>query len=374
MKLLYVSPNSELGGAERILDTLIKYHHPDQFEIYIVLMGPGSLEEKWKKMGATVLQVPPFRFRQVGSLLKAQWAFRKILKDFDIELIHSTMAYGHLFAGPVALSLKVPEVWFQHGPVGKTLDRLAGFVPTKNILCNSKFTENQQQALAKAKSSVVYGPVEIPAITSGAREEIRISFRKNFDIGSEKFLCLHVARLDAWKGQENFIKAIELAHHSNPNIQALIVGGSALGSSDYEKKLKNLVQDKNLENVIGFTGFLSSVQEAFFSADLFVHCSIQAEPLGLSILEALAAGCPVIAADQGGPLEVIIDQQSGILCPASDIIKLSQTILNISQDKKVQLHLREQGLIRAQFFEAKKWVRKIEEIYQSLMSEGSDGV
>lgn len=374
MKLLYVSPNSELGGAERILDTLIKYHHPDQFEIYIVLMGPGSLEEKWKKMGATVLQVPPFRFRQVGSLLKAQWAFRKILKDFDIELIHSTMAYGHLFAGPVALSLKVPEVWFQHGPVGKTLDRLAGFVPTKNILCNSKFTENQQQALAKAKSSVVYGPVEIPAITSGAREEIRISFRKNFDIGSEKFLCLHVARLDAWKGQENFIKAIELAHHSNPNIQALIVGGSALGSSDYEKKLKNLVQDKNLENVIGFTGFLSSVQEAFFSADLFVHCSIQAEPLGLSILEALAAGCPVIAADQGGPLEVIIDQQAGILCPASDIIKLSQTILNISQDKKVQLHLREQGLIRAQFFEAKKWVRKIEEIYQSLMSEGSDGV
>ncbi len=374
MKLLYVSPNSELGGAERILDTLIKYHNLTQFEIFVVLMGPGPLEERWRKLGAKVLQVPRFRFRQVGSLLKAQWAFRKILKDYKIDLIHSTMAYGHLFAGPIAISLKVPEVWFQHGPVGKTLDRLAGFVPTKNILCNSKFTENQQQALAKGKSSVVYGPVEIPALTSEAREKIRISFRKNFNIGFEKFLCLHVARLDAWKGQENFIKAIEIAHQSNPNIQALIVGGSALGSAEYERKLRNLVQEKNLEHVIGFTGFLSYVQEAFFSADLFVHCSIQAEPLGLSILEALAAGCPVIAADQGGPLEVIIDHKSGILCPAKDIRKLSQTILRISQDKKLQVQLRDQGLSRAQFFEAKNWVKKIEKIYLSLISDGSDGV
>ena len=203
MKLLYVSPNSELGGAERILDTLIQYHDRTKFEVYVILMGPGLLEERWKGMGAKVLQVPRFRFRYLSSLLKSQWEFRKILKDYKIDLVHSTMAYGHLFAGPIAWSMNIPEIWFQHGPVGKTLDRWAAFVPTKNILCNSQFTEGQQQALAKAKSSVVYGPVEIPTMGLERLQKTQNDFRKKYLIGIDKFLCIHVARLDPWKGQEN---------------------------------------------------------------------------------------------------------------------------------------------------------------------------
>ncbi len=374
MKLLYVSPNSELGGAERILDTLIKYHDRKNFEVYVVLMGPGSLEERWKEMGVTVLQIPRFRFRHFGSLVKALWALRKILKEHKIDLVHSTMVYGHLFAGPIAWAMNIPEVWFQHGPVGKTLDRWAGFVPTKNILCNSKFTENQQQVLAKAKTSVVYGPVEIPHTDSETSQKIRTEFRKKFNIDSEKFLCVHVARLDPWKGQENFIAAIEIAYKKYPNIQALIVGGSALGSADYEKKLCSLVREKNLESVIKLTGFLSSVHEVFLSADLFVHCSTQAEPLGLSILEAMAAGCPVIAANQGGPLEVIVDKESGILFPGSDVAQLSQEILKVSQDKNLQNQLRQKGLKRAECFESKKWVKQIEKIYSGIIAEGNHGV
>ncbi len=374
MRLLYVSPNSELGGAERILETLIKYHDSNQFEIYVVLMGPGPLEDRWKKMGANVLQIPNFRFRNPGSLLKAQWNLKKILKDQKIDFIHSTMAYGHLFAGPVAWLMNIPEVWFQHGPVGHTWDRWAGFIPTNNILCNSKFTDDQQQALVPTKSSIVFGPVEIPSVAPEILQKIRQNFRKKFLVDSDKFLCIHVARLDKWKGQENFIKAIEVAYQKNPHIQALIVGGTALGSVAYEQKLKDLVEEKGLESIIGFTGFLESVQEAFLSADLFVHCSTQAEPLGLSILEALAAGCPVISANQGGPIEVIVNQESGILCPANDIRKLGEEILKVSQDKQLQTHLREQGLIRAQFFEAKKWVKKIEQIYLSLTAKGPDAI
>ena len=360
MKLLYVSPNSELGGAERILDILIRYHNKKDFEIYVLLMRPGPLEKRWSHLGAKILRVPEFRFRKIGQLIRAQQALKKFLKEHRFDLIHSTMAYGHLFAGPVAWLMNTPEVWFQHGPVGKTLDRWAGFIPTRMILCNSKFTENCQAQLGNSKTSVVYGPVEIPQSNAESVQKARAEFRKKYLISESEFLCIHVARLDAWKGQENFIKAIELARKINPNIKALIVGGSALGQVDFENKLKTLVKEKNLEHIIGFTGFISSVHDAYVAADVFVHCSTQAEPLGLSILEALAAGCPVIAADRGGPLEIIKNNESGVLCASENISEISQAILKISQENSIHKNLQLLGFKRAQDFEASDWVQRIE--------------
>ena len=368
MKLLYISPNSELGGAERILDILIRHHNKKNFEIFVLLMRPGPLEEKWKSLGVKVLRVPEFRFRKIGQLIQAQLALRKILIEHQIDLIHSTMAYGHLFAGPVAWSMNLPEVWFQHGPVGKTLDRWAGYIPTQLILCNSKFTESCQRQLGNSKTSVVYGPVEIPQLSLQNTQIIRSEFRKKYSISESEFLCIHVARLDIWKGQENFIQAVDLARKENPKIRALIVGGSALGQVDYENKLKALVKEKKMEDIIGFTGFINTVRDAYSAADVFVHCSTQAEPLGLSILEALAEGCPVIAADCGGPLEIIKNNESGILCSSENISQMSQAILKISEQTSFKKNLQLQGFKRAQAFEAALWVQRIETCYLSVLS------
>ena len=59
MRLLYVSPNAELGGAEKILETFIKYHDQKEFEVFVVFLREGSLEKKWRELGAQVLKIPP---------------------------------------------------------------------------------------------------------------------------------------------------------------------------------------------------------------------------------------------------------------------------------------------------------------------------
>ena len=180
MKLLYVSPNAELGGAERILETFIKYHDRQQFEVFVVFLREGSLVKKWQGLGAQILKIPAFRFRNLGQLLHKQWLLRKLMNENKINLVHSTMSYGHLFAGPVALSLGIPEVWFQHGPVGKTWDQMAAMVPTKLILCNSQYTEEIQNRLSSSQTKVIYGPVEIQKPDPLSVNKLRVEFRKNF--------------------------------------------------------------------------------------------------------------------------------------------------------------------------------------------------
>lgn len=366
MKLLYVSPNAELGGAERILETFIKYHDRQQFEVFVVFLREGSLEEKWRNLGAQVLKIPPFRFRNLSQLLQKQWLLRKILSENKIDLVHSTMSYGHLFAGPVALSLGIPEIWFQHGPVGKSWDQMAALVPTNLILCNSHYTEKLQNRLSSSQTKVIYGPVEIPKIDPLSVNKLRDDFRKKFKFSSDDFLCVHVARLDPWKGQENFIKAIALAHEKNPKIKGLVVGGTDLGHADFEQQLKNYVQEKGLQKVIHFTGHLNSVSEAFYAADMFIHTSKIPEPLGLSILEALACGTPVIAANLGGPIEILTHGENGFLNPASDIENLKNLILTLVEQPMLRSKFKTQGLAKAQEFEAKAWVKKVEQIYTAL--------
>src|SRR4030095_17066617 len=81
-----------------------------------------------------------------------------------------------------------------------------------------------------------------------------------------------------------------------------------------------------------FTGFRRDIPELIQLLDVVVHASVEPEPFGRVIAEGMAMGKPVVAAMNGGPLEIIRDGQTGFLVPSGDLEKLAHRIIGLLTD------------------------------------------
>lgn len=366
MKILYLSPNAQFGGAERIIETLLKHHDRKGFELSIAFLNHGPLVQEWEKYDLPIELLPKFRMRFPFEMLQSQRVLFDLVKKNKIDLVHSTMAYGHLYGGPVARLSSTKEVWFQHGPVGSSLDRLAGLVPTSAVLYNSEYTKSLQNFAWASQSKVVYGPVSLPENFEQNRHVARTAIREKYQIAESDFVFLHLARLESWKGQDLFLKSLFQLMEQNSAAKALLVGGSALGDKAYEKALQEKVLAKGLSQRIFFCGEQKNPFDFYAAADCYVHSATIPEPLGLSILEALASSCPVIAVGAGGPKELLEREKIGSLFQMNDSMDLLAK-MNWMIQHRSELHaVCTKGLKFVKQFEAKSWVRKIEDIYNEL--------
>ncbi|HEY7160935.1 MAG TPA: glycosyltransferase family 4 protein, partial [Acidobacteriota bacterium] len=184
-------------------------------------------------------------------------------------------------------------------------------------------------------------------------------------------VILWMGRLQRWKGAHVFIKAAGIIHKEYPEVQFKVVGGALFGiEPDYEKELHDLAQSFHLENVLTFTGHQSSVDTFIQSADIVVHSSIRPEPFGLVILEAMNAGKPVIASNEGGPLEIVQHEVTGLLIPPNDPEKLAAAIMNLSADASLRTRMGQAAQERVKkYFNPAKMIRALESLYSELTAE-----
>lgn len=132
-----------------------------------------------------------------------------------------------------------------------------------------------------------------------------------------------VGRLDRWKGQHLFLEAFakgvpEWAGGSSRRRRV------AVRENGYKLELERQVTDLALEGRVNFRGLRNNVEDEFLRLDVLVHASIIPEPFGQVVVEGMAAGLPVVAADAGGPAEVIPDGVDGLLYLPGDADALSK--------------------------------------------------
>ncbi|KAI9661594.1 MAG: hypothetical protein M1821_008832 [Bathelium mastoideum] len=141
------------------------------------------------------------------------------------------------------------------------------------------------------------------------------AYRKELAPDGEVVL-MTCGRLAPEKGFKFLAQAVERLEQKGLRFKLLIVGGNK--SASVEEDVRRLF-DAYDQKVI-FTGFQqgTSLARQYASGDIFLHCSIT-ETFGLVNLEAMASGLPVVARDEGGPSEIVVDQQTGYLTPLQDL-------------------------------------------------------
>jgi glycosyltransferase involved in cell wall biosynthesis len=193
-----------------------------------------------------------------------------------------------------------------------------------HIICISAAVEDainlRNDAYTRSTKTVIWNGIETSNVKVPCKDDNR-NLRNDLEIPQSAKVILSASRLEPEKSVDLIVKAVAIICRDNPNVVLVIAGaGSEITN------LQNLVTQLEIAPNVRFVGFRTDVNSLMFMADVFVIAS-EAEPFGLSILESMALGTPVIAANSGGPKEIIDDGVTGFLFVPGDV-KALQTAVN----------------------------------------------
>jgi len=378
-RILYISPNGYLGGAERfVLDACLGHKEHGVYEPHILFFSTGRAQEMALELDiAHTILKNSFRLSRPLSLLKALREIRLFLKRQNFPIYNATMPYAHIVASLASFGMTLKRTWYQHGPVGGLLDQIASFFKVDQLYFNSEWTKRRhyQTALFCGEGHkdflVPYGIKD----TEVEEQEV-LSIRSKMKRGQECIYLLAAGRICPWKGYETLLKALDTIRRSNlfyeKNLKLMIVGDVGRETDrSYKQSLQSYVKDNALEEIVEFLGQKQDLYNYFKASDIFIHCSSSPEPFGLVVAEAMIQETFVVGSNQGGTSDVLHDGVNGLAF--NPVSERAQSNLEMSlgaalslyrKDREQFDYLRKQGRLTVrENFNVGKMTLLLEELY-----------
>ncbi|HEU5219816.1 MAG TPA: glycosyltransferase family 4 protein [Gemmatimonadales bacterium] len=317
---------------------------------------------------ARVVAYPTLALAETGNVAYV-YRLMRIFRRERIRLVHLNNGLANLPAGLAAVLLGLPMVVHSHGVEASSkrtrwlAARAAGFVAISDFVAQSLVT----LGIPVARIRTIHNPVEV----GEPEPALRTDARRRFGIGEHAPAFGIVGRIIRWKGQREFLDAAFRVLASHPTAVAVIVGDSADGGEAYLAEIRELVRASTMESRVIFTGFVPDTRPIYAMLDVLVHSSIEPEPFGLVITEAMAAGVPVVAADRGAPREIIADGTDGFLRNPTDSAAVAAAIASLLDDPALRRRLGDNGraMVRARY-DPNRYARSVEAVWRSALSGG----
>jgi glycosyltransferase involved in cell wall biosynthesis len=281
-------------------------------EPVVVFFEGGQFERDVAGLGLETAVIETGRLRQLAKGTRAIRALADLLRrrqpDILVNWSPKTQLYGATAAARAGLRDRV--VWWQHSFPERAhwIDRAATALPTLAVGCSSAATSEAQQRLRpRRRTFVVHPGVVVPAARSGDGAALELGIPRS------RVVLGMLGRLQPWKGQDRFIRALSSLRSRGLDVHGLIVGGDAYHlSPQYAASLEPLAKELGVADYVTLTGHVADSWPYLQAMDILVSAS-QKEPFGISILEAMAAGVPVVAVGGAGPSEIIEPGRTGVL-------------------------------------------------------------
>jgi glycosyltransferase involved in cell wall biosynthesis len=177
-----------------------------------------------------------------------------------------------------------------------------------------------------------------------------------------------VGRLAPWKGQHVFLNAIAQLSKKYPNLRARVVGEALFGEHEYSQKLRSQTKELGITDIVEFVGFTHDIAKELAQFAVAVHASIDPEPFGQIVVEAMACGVPIVASNAGGPAEIIEDRVDGILVPPGDANALADAVAELLKDMRLSTRLAQAGMTKAERYRPEQVAAEVEAVYAALMA------
>lgn len=336
-----LAPHAEADTASR---EYLEGVHVERFHY----LWPRTLQTVCYHGGALVnLRSNRSNFLKLPALVLCQWIailWRLMLRRYDVVHSHwvlpqgftGTLASG-LFGVPHVITIHGGDVFALRGKVSEAFKRFS-LKRADVVTVNSSVTQHAVNLLEPSLKKLRVIPMGVDV--DGSREvEIaqiqQIRQRYCTDGGS---LLVFIGRVVAEKGVEDFIQAVEILLQSGIAVSALIIG-----EGQHRQRFTEMVDSRALSRSIHFTGWVdsSSIYGFFKAADVFVGPSRRAddgwvEAQGLTFLEAMAAGIPVVATRCGGIIDSVEDGVTGLLVDERSPQQIAAAVNRILGDSELR--------------------------------------
>jgi len=332
MKILLLATHLNLGGIGIYTTSLAGQLKALGNEVIVASSG-GELIEEIKREGIAHIDIPintsaDIGFHTIVSYLK----LLPIVRDKPIDIIHAQTRVTQIIANMLSRRSKAVFITTCHGFFKRRLfRRMFPCWGTHTIAISDAVRQHlvYDFKLPKEKISVVYNGIETKRFNRLVSSEDKLHIKKEYGLSDLPVIGI-ISRLSSVKGHKYLLGAFASALKKMPDIQLLVVGD---GPRKYKERLKSQAEALGITKRVKFHAACRDTAIPLSIIDVFCHPSLQ-EGLGLSILEAMAMGIPVVASDVGGIYTLIQHKSNGLLVPSKDEEALSSAILDILSDKE----------------------------------------
>jgi len=372
------------GGSDLSLFDLVTHLPNDRFRPFMILKTGDPMTDRYTAAGIDVIQVrlvPPRKALEVRRLLRYLfWFWPSVIgvlhaiRKSRADIVHVNTLYN--LQGAMAAKLaRRPLVWHVREA---DLDS----VPARLIKMFVRLLADRVVAISSSVAAKLRGCGDrLHVIHNGIDmtkyEGLpdRHEARQLLGLESEVPVIATIGRLEPWKGQHVLIEAVPSILERYPDTTVLVVGSPAANKPEYAADLQSRCEELGIAQHVLFTGRRDDVPTILAASDALVLPSVSPEPFGRTIVEAMAARRPVIATAAGGPLDIIVDGNTGWFIPPNDSDAITSRVHDVFSDAGRADTMGELGLRRAhELFSLDRLVNDMGRLFEGIYAHRRRGI
>jgi glycosyltransferase involved in cell wall biosynthesis len=374
IRILHFTTDHTIAGAEKLLLGIAKEHDTSCFELFFcTLKGWGNLNNELEKLNQKTFSLDCTNILQIPL---AGIKLHRLLRKYKIDILHTHLYHAGVLGQFVARlqnnaigiqTRHYSDVLYLYGNhVSRFLDRCASKMArhiiaisagVKQVLVNSDNVKTD-------KITVINNGIDTSEFDPSING--RSDIEKEYGIEKRAILVGAIGTLHPRKGHRYLIEAAEIICRKRDDVRFIIVGEGHL-----KPQLTEMRDALGLQDKIIFAGYKSDIVKFLSAVDIFVQPSVE-EGFGLTIIEAMAMGKPVIATNVGGIPEIIENKKSGLLIPSKDAGALAEAIflLLANKDNIEVFGTEAQNVVRTKFT-IQQMVKAYENLYGRICKSRS---
>jgi len=356
-----------IGGAE-VLAARLARRLVDQYRfVFVCLDEIGTLGQELQAEGFPVEVLG----RRPGIDWKGALRLARFLRREQVDLLHAHQYTPFFYSTLARFFYRRPSILFtEHGRHFPDHPRRKRIVANRLLLKRRDRVIGVGEAVRRAlignegiraeRVAVIYNGVDLAPFQRAAPQREAVQHEIGAATGGP--VILQVARLDYLKDHATALRMLERVVQVRPEARLVLVG-----DGPEQGKIEALVQQLRLAPYVRFLGLRTDVARLLSAADIFLLSSIS-EGIPLTLIEAMAAGLPVVATQVGGVAEVVVDGETGLLAPSGDDGALAEKVLRLADSPDLRRDLGVRGRERAQaLFSETKMHSGYQRLYQEML-------
>jgi glycosyltransferase involved in cell wall biosynthesis len=366
LAILHMMESSDPGGAERMLLSLLERLDPASYRSIVVTWREGWLNEQVRRLGVPVTALP------LGRRLDPAWLVRcvRLMREWGIGLVHAHEFTMNVYACLLSRLTGVPAVTTVHGKgyYGERAHRRLAYrfvarASFRMVAVSRDIRRYLADDLGVRPDALetIYNGIAAAAVPEGEGRRLR----RELGLAPGQPVIGTVGNLFPVKGHTYLLQAMAGLAPRHPDLVLLLVGRPLL-----RQQLEAEARALGVAGRVRFLGFRDDVQALLDAMDVFVLPSLS-EGLSLSLLEAMAAGLPVVATAVGGNPELVREGETGYLVPPRDPAALASAIGRLLVDRASAQAFGAAGRRRVlEEFSAERMVERYEALYAEAGTAG----
>jgi glycosyltransferase involved in cell wall biosynthesis len=380
-RILFIETGSGYGGTGKYLFELLKRLDCKIFEPYVIYSSQAPNIEKIRELGISTQKIalnfqpidyPILKYLHLLLLMlfvvfPNALRVLSVVKKNKIDLVYLNNEIHSHFSSIIAAKIAArPVICHNHGLRGLTsLERIfARWID--HFICVSGAT---YEAMIK---DVIGRPIEVVYNGLDIKDydlEHMVLDEQIKDLRQKGPLVGIFGRIVEWKGHLNFVRAAAILVQQNTDLIFVIVGNDFSEKKIFLEKIRAEICALGIQDRVIFLGWKENVREVIYGIDIIVHPSIQPEPFGLAIIEAMALQRPIVASRLGAIPEIIDDEEDGFLFKSDSIEDLAEKIMCLYKNSEMRKIFGVKGRLKiAEKFDIKTNIHKIEKIIYEEVS------